>query len=193
MNSPAHRAVWDRKLPCDLFVSQEAAIPSDVQNVMDLSLEIVATHRRAKTLLDPNNKISESVLQNLAEVGYWGLLVDKQYGGSGAPFAAFAPFLSRMAIQDPTIAGLASVHGCIGAVDPVRTFGTAEQKDRYLPDLASGKKLSAFALTEPWAGSDLTALRTRAELHGDEYLVNGEKLFINQCPAWPNHRIGLPY
>ena len=189
VNSPAHRAVWDRKLPCDLFVSQEAAIPSDVQNVMDLSLEIVATHRRAKTLLDPNNKISESVLQNLAEVGYWGLLVDKQYGGSGAPFAAFAPFLSRMAIQDPTIAGLASVHGCIGAVDPVRTFGTAEQKDRYLPDLASGKKLSAFALTEPWAGSDLTALRTRAELHGDEYLVNGEKLFITN--VLPGRTIGL--
>ena len=60
------------------------------------------------------------------------------------------------------IAGLASVHGCIGAVDPVRTFGSAEQKNQFLPRLASGQSLSGFALTEPAAGSDLTALRTTA-------------------------------
>jgi alkylation response protein AidB-like acyl-CoA dehydrogenase len=111
-------------------------------------------------------------------VGYWGLLVDKEFGGSGAPFSAFGPFLSRMALADPTVAGLASVHGCIGAVDPLKTFGTEEQKRRFLPKLASGEKLSAFALTEPAAGSDLTALTTRAELVGDHYVVNGEKLFI---------------
>ncbi len=70
----------------------------------------------------------------LGAAGYWGLLVDKQYGGSGAPFSAFAPFLTQMAMVDPTVAGLASVHGCIGAVDPVRTFGTPEQKQRFLPE-----------------------------------------------------------
>ncbi len=69
-----------------------------------------------------------SVLNELGEAGYWGLLVDKQYGGAGSPFAAFASFLTKMAMVDPTVAGLASVHGCIGAVDPVRTFGNAEQK-----------------------------------------------------------------
>src|SRR5207342_3146331 len=91
---------------------------------------------------------------------------------------AFAPFLTRMAILDATVSGLASVHGCIGAVDPVRTFGTAEQKQRLLPRLASGERLSAFALTEPCAGSDLTALRTTALKKGDTYYVTGEKLFI---------------
>ena len=60
-----------------------------------------------------------------AAAGYWGLLVSKEYGGAGAPFSSFAPFLTRMALVDPTVAGLASVHGCIGAVDPVRTFGNA--------------------------------------------------------------------
>jgi alkylation response protein AidB-like acyl-CoA dehydrogenase len=94
-----------------------------------------------------------------------------------------------MAMRDPTVAGLASVHGCIGAVDPVRTFGDAEQKQRFLPDLASGRRLSAFALTEPWAGSDLTALRTRAELKNGQYLVNGEKLFITNVV--PGRTIGL--
>jgi alkylation response protein AidB-like acyl-CoA dehydrogenase len=81
------------------------------------------------------------------------------------------------------------VHGCIGAVDPIRTFGSPEQKDRYLPLLASGKRLSAFALTEPCAGSDLTALRTRAEKDGDSYVVNGEKLFITNVV--PGRTIGL--
>ena len=128
-------------------------------------------------------------MQDLGDVGYWGLLVDTEYGGSGTPFAEFAAFLTRMAMVDPTIAGLASVHGCIGAVDPVRTFGTAEQKQRFLPGLANGSRLSAFALTEPCAGSDLTALRTTARLEGNEYVVNGEKLFITNVV--PGRTIGL--
>ncbi len=189
VNSPAHRAVWDRLLPVELFTSKTPRVPDGIQQVMDDSLEVVARHRKAGTILDTNNKVSDTVLGELADAGYWGLLVDKQYGGSGAPFAAFAPFLARMAMLDPTVAGLASVHGCIGAVDPLRTFGTPEQKERFLPDLASGKKLSAFALTEPCAGSDLTALRTRAELQGDHYVVNGEKLFITNVV--PGRTIGL--
>jgi alkylation response protein AidB-like acyl-CoA dehydrogenase len=81
------------------------------------------------------------------------------------------------------------VHGCIGAVDPVRTFGTAEQKNRFLPRLASGHTLSAFALTEPNAGSDLTALRTTAVAVGDDLEITGEKLFITN--ALPGRMIGL--
>src|SRR5690606_37818308 len=114
----------------------------------------------------------------LAAVGYWGLLVDCRYQGLGVPFSQFAPFLTQMAMLDATVASLASVHGCIGAVDPVQTFGTAEQKERLLPPLARGERLSAFALTEPGAGSDLTALRTIAVREGDEFILRGEKLFI---------------
>jgi alkylation response protein AidB-like acyl-CoA dehydrogenase len=94
-----------------------------------------------------------------------------------------------MAMIDPTLAGMASVHGCIGAVDPVQAFGSPEQKQRFLPLLASGKKLSGFALTEPGAGSDLTALKTTAVLDGDEYVVNGEKLFITNVV--PGRMLGL--
>src|SRR5438552_3183855 len=102
-----------------------------------------------------------------ADAGYWGLLIDPKYGGSGAPFARFAPFLTRMFLLDPTVSALASVHGCIGAVDPVRTFGNTEQKERLLPILASGQKISALPLTEPGAGSDLTALLTTATPQGE--------------------------
>lgn len=189
INSPAHRAVWERGVPVDLFASTSTTPASDVQRIMDNSVGIVRRHRQAKTLLDESGKITEAVLSDLATAGYWGLLVDKEYGGSGTPFAAFAPFLTRMATADPTVAGLASVHGCIGAVDPVRTFGTPEQKQRFLPGLADGSRLSAFALTEPCAGSDLTALRTTARLDGDSYVINGEKLFITNVV--PGRTIGL--
>ncbi len=189
VHSPAHRAVWERGIPVELFEANPVETPADIQQVMDDSVELVRRHREDGTILDAQGKITNQILDELAGVGYWGLLVDREYGGRGTPFRSFAPFLTRMAMEDPTIAGLASVHGCIGAVDPVRTFGTPEQKARFLPGLASGQRLSAFALTEPCAGSDLTALRTRAVLDGDRYLVTGEKLFITNVV--PGRTIGL--
>lgn len=189
VNSPAHRAVWDRGVPVELFASAPPKTPPDVQKVMDDSIAVAKRHQEGGTLLNDEGKIPENVLAELGEAGYWGLLVGKEYGGMGAPFSSFAPFLTRMALVDPTVAGLASVHGCIGAVDPVRTFGNAEQRQRFLPGLADGSRLSAFALTEPCAGSDLTALRTTARREGDQYIVNGEKLFITNVV--PGRTIGL--
>jgi alkylation response protein AidB-like acyl-CoA dehydrogenase len=189
VNSPVHRAVWDRTFPVDLFRPEPLSTPPDVQKVMDDSVAVVQRHRQAGTLHNQDRKISDEVLADLAGAGYWGLLVSKEYGGSGAPFRSFASFLTRMATVDPTVAGLASVHGCIGAVDPVRTFGSEEQKRRFLCKLASGERLSGFALTEPGAGSDLTALSTTARLDGDDYVVNGEKLFITN--AVPGRTVGL--
>ncbi len=189
VNSPIHRAVWDKELPVDLFLSEPPNVPEACQRVMDDSMEVVRNHKRAGTLLNAEGKIAKAVFEDLAKAGYWGLLVSPEYGGSGAPFSAFAPFLTRMATIEPTVAGLASVHGCIGAVDPLRTFGSPEQKARILPKLASGERLSGFALTEPCAGSDLTALRTTAHRDGDDYVVNGEKLFITN--AIPGRTVGL--
>jgi alkylation response protein AidB-like acyl-CoA dehydrogenase len=187
--SPIHRAVWDSELPGDLFVAKDNPPSEATQRVMLNSLEVVRDRRRQKTLFDAQGKVSRESLEALSSTGYWGLLVDHEYGGQGAPFQAFAKFLTQMATVDATVGGLASVHGCIGAVDPLRTFGSLDQKRRFLPVLASGRRLSAFALTEPCAGSDLTALRTRAVLDGSDYVVNGEKLFITN--AVPGRTIGL--
>ena len=187
--SPIHRAVWDRDFPSELFEPEPSPTPPACEATMRASLDLVRRHVADRTLLDGNGKIADGVFRELGEAGYWGLLVDREFGGGGAPFSAFAPFLTRMATIDPTVAGLASVHGCIGAVDPIRSFGTPEQKRRYLPRLASGERLSGFARTEPGAGSDLTALQTRAELVGGEYVVDGEKLFITN--AIPGRTIGL--
>ncbi len=189
VNSPIHKAIWDAQVDPKLFTGETAEPTIDVQKVIVNSLDVVRRHRAAGTLLDEHQKISDAVLSDLAGAGYWGMLVDRKYGGAQAPFATFAKFLTRMAQHDPTVAGLASVHGCIGAVDPLQTFGSEEQKRRWLPKLASGERLSAFALTEPGAGSDLTALRTTARLQGDQYIVNGEKLFITNVV--PGRTVGL--
>src|SRR5262249_33689200 len=133
-NSPIHKAVWDGKAPLDLFVAPAApaAASAAYDKVMNDSLDVVGRHKDAGTLLDEKGKTAVGVLEDLGRVGYWGLLIDPKYGGTGAPFQRFTHFLTRMATLDPMVAGLASIHGCIGAVDPVRTFGTAEQKARFL-------------------------------------------------------------
>lgn len=188
-NSPVHRAVWDAKIPLELFAPPKMAetalnIPS-----MQKSLDVLKKHKKAGTMMDDKGKISTQVFSDLASAGYWGMLIEDKYGGQGASVRQFMTFLTKVASVEPTAAGLASVHGCIGAVDPVRSFGTEEQRKRFLPRLASGETLSGFALTEPGAGSDLTALKTKAELDGDHYVVNGEKLFITN--AVPGRTVGL--
>lgn len=179
--SPIHRAVWDRYFPIELFQSQKQEPTSEARAAMDRSLEVVRRHREAGTVHGSDGKVPESILEELGDAGYWSLLVPKEYGGLSVAPTAFFPFVSQMAMLDGTIGGLASIHGCVGAVDPLKTFGTPEQKQRYLPRLAKGRPLSGFALTEPNAGSDLTALRTRARLDGDHYRLSGEKLFITNA------------
>jgi alkylation response protein AidB-like acyl-CoA dehydrogenase len=189
VNSPIHKAVWDGRVPLDLFMPPALPASSPCDAAMEKSLDVVRRRRDTGTLYNEQGKVCREMLEELAAAGYWGMLIDPQYGGQGAPFARFAPFLTRMATLDPMVAGMASVHGCIGAVDPVRTFGNAEQKARLLPRLASGQALSGFALTEPCAGSDLTALRTTAVEAGEGYEINGEKLFITN--AIPGRTVGL--
>ena len=187
-NSPIHKAVWD-EVPLDLFTTHPLPATAPCDKAMQDSIAVAKKHREANTLFDDKGKVAVPVLEELAAAGYWGMLIAPEFGGQGAPFARFAPFLTRVATYDPMIAGLASIHGCIGAVDPVRTFGTADQKRRFLPELASGRRLSGFALTEPGAGSDLTALKTTAVLNGDHYEVTGEKLFITN--VIPGRTAGL--
>ncbi|HEY9715628.1 MAG TPA: acyl-CoA dehydrogenase family protein, partial [Chroococcales cyanobacterium] len=189
VNSPIHKAVWEDKVPIDLFTTPKAEPQSLTLPAMEKSLEVLSKHRQDGTVFDDKGKVSDKVITDLAEVGYWGMLIPTKYGGQGASVRQFMSFLARVATIEPTTAGLASVHGCIGAVDPVSSFGTDEQKQRFLPRLASGQAISAFALTEPCAGSDLTALRTTAILKGDSYLINGEKLFITN--AVPGRTVGI--
>jgi alkylation response protein AidB-like acyl-CoA dehydrogenase len=181
-NSPVHKAVWEDAFPFNLFKAQLLNKSEPCHASMQACLKVVRDHRDAGTLFDENDKVSAQVIDDLAKTGYWGMLIDKEYGGQGASIRSFASFLTEMsATGEPTTAGLASIHGCIGAVDPVRTYGTEDQKKYFLTKLAAGEAISGFALTEPGAGSDLTALRTVFTEDGDQLVINGTKLFISNA------------
>lgn len=188
-SSPVHRAIWDGKTPIDLFSPPPLPPTAPCDAAMERSLEVVRSRRDAGTLYDAQGKVSDATIDDLGKAGYWGMLIGPEYGGQGAPFARYARFHVRMSTIEEMVAGMGSVHGCIGAVDPIKAFGTPEQKRRFLPRMATGEARSAFALTEPCAGSDLTALRTTAVEAGDHFEVTGEKLFITHC--LPGRTIGL--
>ena len=173
VNSPIHKAVWG-----EIDINQFSVSSTDLtgSDVMDRSYDILKKHKEAGTSLGEDGKHSSEMIQELSEAGYFGTLVDLP-DKPKLKFRQFIQSLAKNATISPQVAGLSSVHGCIGAVDPIMTFGTPEQKEKFLPRLASGVQ-SGFALTEPNAGSDLTALKTTATLVDDHYVVNGEKLFI---------------
>src|SRR4029450_837402 len=97
---------------------------------MNASYDVVRRRREAGTLYNDKGKLADETLNELGTGGCWGMLIEPKFGGQGAPFQRFTNFLTRLATQDSMVAGLASVHGCIGAVDPVRTFGNPEQKQK---------------------------------------------------------------
>ena len=174
-NSPAYKAVWDREFPTREFFEFDFYRPNSA--MLDNCLDIVKKYQSDDMMYTSEDKLSREVIQALSDSGYYGLLVplpDKP----ALSFSEFSSFLTQMASIEPSVAGMCSIHGCIGSVDPVRTFGNDYQKEKYLPGLADGTFLSAFALTEPCAGSDLTALKTYAIMDGDDYVLNGTKLII---------------
>jgi acyl-CoA dehydrogenase family protein 9 len=122
--------------------------------------------------------IPDRVLRDLGEIGALGLYVDKKYGGQGLSQTGYARVFETVGQIDATLAIVLGVHQSIG-FKGISLFGTDEQKERLLPDLATGRKLAAFALTEPEAGSDAYHLRSRAVEQPDgTWVLNGEKRYI---------------
>jgi acyl-CoA dehydrogenase family protein 9 len=122
--------------------------------------------------------IPDEVLRDLGEIGALGLYVDEQYGGQGLSQTGYARVFETVGQIDATLAIVLGVHQSIG-FKGISLFGTDEQKERFLPDLATGRKLAAFALTEPEAGSDAYHLHSRAVEQADgSWVLNGEKRFI---------------
>src|SRR5262249_47329908 len=111
-NSPVHKAVWDREVPLAGFQPPPPPVALPCAAAMEQSVAVVRRHREAGSLYDENGKVTVQLLNELGAAGYWGMLIDPAFGGQGAPFARFAPFLARVATYDPMTAGLASVHGC---------------------------------------------------------------------------------
>jgi len=126
---------------------------------------------------DRDHAFPRQAINEMAELGFFGMLVPEQWGGCDTGYLAYAMALEEIAAGDGACSTIMSVHNSVGCV-PILRFGTDQQKQRFLQPLASGEMLGAFALTEAQAGSDASNLRTRAQLHGDHYVLNGSKQFI---------------
>ncbi len=127
--------------------------------------------------MEKNGKIPNEIISQMAELGLMGIPVPEEYGGAGMDTVAYAAAVMELAKVDASVAITMAAHTSLGSM-PIVIAGTEEQKLKYLPKLASGKVIGAFGLTEPGAGSDAGSTKTTAELDGDEYIVNGGKIFI---------------
>ena len=126
---------------------------------------------------DRDHHFPVDVVRKMGDLGLFGLPFPEEYGGSGSGLLTLCLAIEEIARVDASMAITLEAGVSLGA-NPIHRFGSEEQKARWLPDLVAGRALGAFGLTEPEAGSDAGATRTRAESDGDEWVINGEKVFI---------------
>jgi short/branched chain acyl-CoA dehydrogenase len=130
--------------------------------------------------LDRDHRFPYEIVAELAELGLLGIPIPEEHGGSGGDTLGYAIAVEELTRIDSSVAITVAAHTSLGTM-PILLYGTEEQKQEWLPDLASGKRLAAFGLTEAGAGSDAGATRTSAELRAGEWVVNGSKIFITNA------------
>jgi alkylation response protein AidB-like acyl-CoA dehydrogenase len=130
--------------------------------------------------LDREKRFPYEIVAELADLGLMGMTIPEEYGGGGTDTLAYALAVEELARVDSSVAITVAAHHSLGTL-PIWYFGDEEQKRRWLPDLASGKKLAAFGLTEPNAGSDAGATRTTARLDDGAWVIDGSKIFITNA------------
>ncbi|MBN3829526.1 acyl-CoA dehydrogenase [Burkholderia sp. Ac-20384] len=126
---------------------------------------------------DHDAHLPDEIVAQLGELGLLGMIVPQELGGSYTDYVAYALAMEEVAAGDAACATMMSVHNSVGC-GPILGFGTPAQKDRWLADMASGRVIGAFCLTEPQAGSEANNLRTRAELRDGKWVLNGAKQFV---------------
>ena len=121
--------------------------------------------------VDETEVFPRETTNKMAKLGFLGIPVPKEYGGQGCDTLAYAMCVEELSKVCGTTGVIVSAHTSL-CVDPIMTYGTEEQKQKYLVPLAKGEKLGAFGLTEPGAGTDLATLKTTAQVHDDKFVVN---------------------
>ncbi|WP_429841740.1 acyl-CoA dehydrogenase [Brevibacillus sp. FIR094] len=128
-------------------------------------------------VMEETDQFPRHILKKMGEMGLMGIPIAEEWGGAGADFISYILAIHEISKVSATVGVILSVHTSVGT-NPILYFGTEEQKRKYVTKLASGEYLGAFALTEPHAGSDASSIRTTAVKKGDEYILNGNKVFI---------------
>jgi alkylation response protein AidB-like acyl-CoA dehydrogenase len=132
--------------------------------------------------IDRTARWPAETVSGLAKLGLLGMMVPAEYGGAGADYVSYIGAVEELSRVCASTGVILSVNNSLFAY-PVNTFGTHEQKEKYLRPIGEGRKLGAYALSEPGAGSDPAAMKTTATHHGDHYLLSGTKHFITNGPA----------
>jgi len=127
--------------------------------------------------VDETEEFPRANVKKMGKLGFLGIPVSKEYGGQGCDVLTYAMCVEELSKVCGTTGVIVSAHTSL-CCDPIQTYGTEEQKKKYLPALAGGEKLGAFGLTEPGAGTDAQGQQTKAVLDGDEWVLNGTKIFI---------------
>jgi short-chain 2-methylacyl-CoA dehydrogenase len=130
--------------------------------------------------LDREHRFPYEIVTGLAELGLMGMTIPEEYGGGGSDTLSYAIAVEELARIDSSVAVTVAAHHSLGTL-PIWQFGSDEQKNEWIPDLASGRKLASFGLTEPNAGSDAAASRTTARLEDGEWVIDGSKIFITNA------------
>ena len=158
-----------------LFLTDEHIMIRDmVREFADSEISPVAQE------FDEKGKFPRELVEKMGELGLMGIIVPEEYGGAGLDMVAFVTAIIELARADASVAITMAAHTSLGTM-PILLFGSDDQKKEYLPKLATGEILGAFGLTETDAGSDASATKTKAILKGDEYMVNGGKIFITNA------------
>ena len=126
--------------------------------------------------LDAEDRVPHDLIDQMKELGLFGITVPEEYGGLGLDYTTFASIFEELSMGLMSLSGAIGTHHILTYV--LTHYGTEEQKQRFLPDLAAGKKRGGLALTEPGGGTDVANLQTTATKDGEEYVVNGSKMFI---------------
>ena len=127
--------------------------------------------------VDETEEFPRVTVDKMIKAGFMGIPVPKEYGGQGCDPLTYAMCVEELSKVCGTTGVIVSAHTSL-CCDPIMTFGTEEQKQKFLVPLAKGEKLGAFGLTEPGAGTDAQGQQTKAVLDGDEWVLNGSKCFI---------------
>ena len=147
------------------------------QTVREFATERVAP---VAAELDREHRFPYDLVAELAELGLMGIPIPEEYGGAGSDTLSYAIAVEELTRIDSSVAITVAAHTSLGTM-PILMYGSEEQKREWLPDLASGRKLAAFGLTEPDAGSDAGATRTSAEQRDRSWVINGSKIFITNA------------
>ena len=131
--------------------------------------------------VEKDDKIPDAVMKEMGALGFFGLPFPEEYGGAGAGDLGYCAALEEFGRTSAAFSNLIGAHTSIGSMS-IYLGGTAAQKERYLPELAAGRKIAAFSLTEPSSGSDAASIQTSARKQGDRWLLNGTKIWVTNGP-----------